>query len=41
MSEKLNIPIRPRRNRISPAIRGLVRETVLTPSDLISAAFFP
>jgi len=26
MSEKLNLPMRPRRNRKSPAVRGLVRE---------------
>ncbi len=39
MSEKLNLPIRPRRNRKSPAMRGLVRETVLTPADLIYPLF--
>ncbi|MCB1064047.1 MAG: porphobilinogen synthase [Verrucomicrobiae bacterium] len=39
MSEKLNLPIRPRRNRKSPALRGLVRETVLTPADLIYPLF--
>ena len=39
MSEKLNLPIRPRRNRKSPAIRGLVRETILHPSDLIYPLF--
>lgn len=39
MSRKLDLPIRPRRNRKSPAIRGLVRETVLTPSDLIYPLF--
>jgi len=39
MSEKLNLPNRPRRNRKSAAIRGLVRETVLRPSDLIYPLF--
>ncbi len=39
MSEKLNLPIRPRRNRKSPAIRGLVRETILHSSDLIYPLF--
>ena len=39
MSEKLDLPIRPRRNRKTPAIRGLVRETVLTPADLIYPLF--
>lgn len=32
--------IRPRRNRFSPAIRSLVRETSLTPDDLILPVFF-
>lgn len=35
----LDLPIRPRRNRQSPAIRALVRETVLTPADLIYPLF--
>jgi porphobilinogen synthase len=39
MPDKLTLPIRPRRNRKSPAIRGLVRETVLTPADLIYPLF--
>jgi len=39
MSEKLNLPIRARRNRKSEAVRGLVRETVLHPSDLIYPLF--
>ncbi|MEQ1838851.1 MAG: porphobilinogen synthase [Verrucomicrobiales bacterium] len=39
MSEKLNLPIRPRRNRKSRGIRGLVRETILHPSDLIYPLF--
>lgn len=39
MSEKLNLPIRPRRNRKSEAVRGLVRETVLHPADLIYPLF--
>ena len=33
-------PIRPRRNRKSPAIRAMVRETTLHPSDLILPLFF-
>jgi len=40
MSDKLNLPIRPRRNRKSHGIRGLVQETVLTPADLILPLFF-
>jgi porphobilinogen synthase len=39
MSEKLNLPIRPRRNRKHESVRGLVRETVLTASDLIYPLF--
>lgn len=39
MFEKLTLPIRPRRNRKSPAIRGLVSETVLTPADFIYPLF--
>ncbi len=39
MSEKLNLPIRPRRNRKSEAVRGLVRETVLHPAELIYPLF--
>lgn len=39
MSEKLNLPIRPRRNRKSEAVRGLVGETVLRPADLIYPLF--
>lgn len=39
MSQKLNLPIRPRRNRKSPAVRGLVEETTLSPSDLIYPLF--
>lgn len=35
----MNFPIRPRRNRQSPAIRDLVRETVLTPGNLIYPLF--
>lgn len=34
------MPIRPRRNRISPAIRALVRETTVQASDLILPMFF-
>jgi len=33
------LPIRPRRNRTSDAVRRLVRETTLTPSDLIWPLF--
>jgi porphobilinogen synthase len=39
MSEKLNLPIRPRRNRKNAAVRGLSRETVLAPEDLIYPLF--
>lgn len=39
MSNKLNLPLRPRRNRQSEAIRSLVRETVLVPADLIYPLF--
>jgi len=39
MSESLNLPIRPRRNRRTPALRGLVRETVLHPEDFIYPLF--
>ena len=31
--------IRPRRNRATPARRALVRETVLTPADLVLPLF--
>jgi porphobilinogen synthase len=34
------LPIRPRRNRKSPAIRSLVRETTLSPADFILPVFF-
>jgi porphobilinogen synthase len=36
---RLSLPQRPRRNRVSSAIRDLVRETVLHPSDLIFPIF--
>lgn len=39
MSKKLNLPIRPRRNRQNEAIRSLVRETALLPADLIYPLF--
>ena len=39
MSEKLNLPFRPRRNRKNRGIRRLVRETILDPSDLIYPLF--
>lgn len=35
----MNLPIRPRRNRHTPAIRDLVRETELTPGHLILPLF--
>ncbi|MBK1882184.1 porphobilinogen synthase [Luteolibacter pohnpeiensis] len=35
----MNLSIRPRRNRRSSAIRSMVRETVLTPGDLILPVF--
>ena len=35
----MDLPIRPRRNRSSAAIRGLVRETVLHANDLILPLF--
>lgn len=35
----MNLPIRPRRNRQSPAVRDLVRETELTPGHLIYPLF--
>lgn len=39
ISELLNIPVRPRRNRISRPIRDLVRETAVTPHDLVLPVF--
>ncbi len=36
----MNLPVRPRRNRQSPTIRDLVRETELTPGHLIYPLFF-
>lgn len=39
MSQKLNLPIRPRRNRKNAAVRGLSRETLLAPEDLIYPLF--
>lgn len=36
----MNLFQRPRRNRKSPAIRAMVRETVLTPSDFVYPLFF-
>ncbi|MGY8686691.1 MAG: porphobilinogen synthase [Verrucomicrobiales bacterium] len=35
----MNIPIRPRRNRKTPAIRALCRETLLSPTDFIYPLF--
>ena len=35
----MNFPIRPRRNRRTPAIRNLVRETSLSPNDFILPLF--
>jgi len=39
MASRLDLPHRPRRNRKTPAIRGLVRETTLRPEDLIYPLF--
>ncbi len=39
MSDKLNFSSRPRRNRKNPAVRGLIRETVLQTEDLIYPLF--
>jgi porphobilinogen synthase len=36
----MNLPIRPRRNRRTPAIRALVRETTLSAADFILPVFF-
>jgi porphobilinogen synthase len=36
----MNLPIRPRRNRRTPAIRAMVRETTLSASDFILPVFF-
>ena len=35
----MNLPIRPRRNRRTAAIRALVRETVLSPGDFVQPLF--
>ena len=35
----MDLPIRPRRNRVSPAIRALTRETRVTAADLIQPLF--
>jgi len=35
----MNFPIRPRRNRRTPAIRNLVRETALSPADFVLPVF--
>ena len=35
----MDLPIRPRRNRQSPAVRALARETRLAPGDLIQPLF--
>jgi porphobilinogen synthase len=39
LNQPVNLPVRPRRNRKSPAVRALVRETVVTPGDLIQPMF--
>lgn len=39
LTNKYDILKRPRRNRKSPAIRSLVQETILSPSDLIAPFF--
>ena len=36
----MNLPIRPRRNRKTPTVRGLVRETDLTAAHLVLPVFF-
>ena len=36
----MNLPIRPRRNRRTPAIRSMVRETTLSAADFILPVFF-
>lgn len=36
---RLHLPIRPRRNRRTDSIRDMVRETILTPADLILPLF--
>ena len=35
----LDLPARPRRNRKSPSVRNLVRETLLLPGDLVYPLF--
>ena len=35
----IDLPERPRRNRVSPGIRAMVRETTLSPADLIYPLF--
>lgn len=40
LTNPMNLPIRPRRNRRTAAIRSLVRETVLSPADFILPVFF-
>jgi len=35
----LDLPHRPRRNRKSPALRAMIRETVLTPADFVYPVF--
>lgn len=39
MNDQLNLPQRPRRNRVSPGVRKIVRETTLVPGDLIQPVF--
>jgi porphobilinogen synthase len=39
LSNIMQLPIRPRRNRKSAAIRALVRETVLSPGDFVQPLF--
>ena len=39
LEDQYHIKIRPRRNRRSESIRGMVRETILTPQDLILPMF--
>lgn len=39
LEEKLNLPVRPRRNRVLPAIRDMVQETHLLPQHLVAPLF--
>src|SRR5437868_211369 len=39
LTQTLNLPRRPRRNRKSPAVRDLLQETRLHPSDFVAPLF--